>query len=214
MAIPTTTFALPAPAPTTKFKDLGKELLDFGNAIDALLRGFDMNGTDPAYLLSRVVALETWRTSATAKITALEQASAERGWTKRNATAVTLNATNYLLIASAFGTPTGKNGMTYDAGNGFVIPKTGRYRVHLSFMAQVSPNTSTILGAISTRVNPAYQDLRAMQTAGVVQSLCAVSLEEELDLVQGDVVRPYGLCSAGTAALNTVIGSFSVRRAD
>lgn len=55
----TNTFGLQVPSPSTKFKDLGAELKQLGEDIDAVLTSFDYNGSDPDLVVSRVNQLET-----------------------------------------------------------------------------------------------------------------------------------------------------------
>ena len=71
----TPNFDIEVPTPNTLWLDLGKELLAFGMSVDQVLKSFDYNGADPNKLLSRVVALETWRTSTTKKLQQLEAAT-------------------------------------------------------------------------------------------------------------------------------------------
>ena len=74
MAVTLPKFGLVAASETTQFKNLGKELREMGVSIESILESFDYNGADPNLVLSRVAALESWRTTAQAQIAALEAA--------------------------------------------------------------------------------------------------------------------------------------------
>lgn len=58
MAIILPRYNLKVPSETTMFRDLGKELREFGQSINDALADFDYNGADPNLVLSRVTALE------------------------------------------------------------------------------------------------------------------------------------------------------------
>lgn len=96
MSTPTSIYNLPSPGPTTKFKDLGAELLAWSNAIDALLAGFDYNGADPDAVLARVVALEAWRANVTPRLAALETLTTLDNGLIVKATDTTVNASTNL----------------------------------------------------------------------------------------------------------------------
>lgn len=64
-------YGLEVPSPSTRFNELGLELQQMGISIEAVLDSFDYNGADPNLVLSRVAALEAWRTTAEAELAAL-----------------------------------------------------------------------------------------------------------------------------------------------
>lgn len=68
-------FQLKTPSETTLFKDLGKELREFGESVEETLEGFDYTGADPNIVLSRVAALEAWQTAAEGRLADLETAA-------------------------------------------------------------------------------------------------------------------------------------------
>ena len=82
MSFITPNFGLEVPTPATRTKDLGAELLAFGLSIDEVLSQFDYNGADPNLLLSRVVALETWRTAAQTTINEILNDNRKLGYTQ------------------------------------------------------------------------------------------------------------------------------------
>lgn len=63
MSIILPTYGLTVPSETTRFRDLGKELREFGISVNDVLESFDYNGVDPNLVLTRVAALEAWKTS-------------------------------------------------------------------------------------------------------------------------------------------------------
>lgn len=73
-------FGITGPNNQTAFDELGAELQTMLQSIDGVLAGLDYNGVDPNTVIARTVALELWRVTATAKIAALETATAVTDW--------------------------------------------------------------------------------------------------------------------------------------
>ena len=73
MATPSPHYGMRLPNGATQFNRLGAELLQFGLDVDQTLRNFDYQGKDPNLVLARVTALEAWKSTADAKLTALEK---------------------------------------------------------------------------------------------------------------------------------------------
>lgn len=58
MSIHLPRYDITVPSENTEFRNLGKELRELGESVDAALASFDYNGADPNLVLSRVAALE------------------------------------------------------------------------------------------------------------------------------------------------------------
>lgn len=78
MSYTTPNYGIVVPSPSTRLNRLGVELQQMGMSIEEILESFDYNGADPNLVLTRVAALEAWRTAAAARLAALEY---ETEWT-------------------------------------------------------------------------------------------------------------------------------------
>lgn len=72
MSYTTPKYGLVVPSPATRLNQLGTQLQQMGISIEEVLDSFDYNGADPNLVLTRVTALEAWRTAAQAQVAALE----------------------------------------------------------------------------------------------------------------------------------------------
>lgn len=76
MAIVIPPFGIVSPSEATPFNKFGEELRLMTESLSDVLAQFDYNGADPNLVLARVNALEAWRATIAAKVTALETATA------------------------------------------------------------------------------------------------------------------------------------------
>lgn len=179
MSTPTAVFNLPSPSPTTKFKDLGAEILAWTNAVDALLASFDYDGADPNLVLSRVAQLETDLAPLLGRYEGGSHATLNSG--------VTLPSTAWTVLAASGNWTLGPSPMGAWA-NGIVAPRAGVYRVSGSL--QVAANVQMLFVAKKNSTAGSMTGVIAGdQVAGFAFQTIA-NFSRDIRLAAGDVITP------------------------